>query len=142
MEWIQVWYIWYIVRTCVNTTMYPPPSTTIKGKKTHSWAVGCCLLMLIILAKLTILKINITNKLHFIAECLNYMRVCDTLWPLLLTFSTFSFNVCAHFFPTQSSHVLSEKQMIKKKIKLRYIWTTGLLFLNFQVRKTNWLSIV
>jgi hypothetical protein len=23
-EWIQVWYIWYIVRTCVNATMYHP----------------------------------------------------------------------------------------------------------------------
>jgi hypothetical protein len=71
--------------------------------------------MLIILTKLTILQTNITNKPHFIAECLNYMRVCDTLWPLLLTFSTFSFNVCARFFPTQSSHVLSEKQIIKKE---------------------------
>jgi hypothetical protein len=22
-EWIQVWYIWYIVRTFINATMYP-----------------------------------------------------------------------------------------------------------------------
>jgi hypothetical protein len=25
-EWIQVWYIWYIVRTPINTTMYPHPA--------------------------------------------------------------------------------------------------------------------
>jgi hypothetical protein len=24
--WIQVWYIWYIVRTFVNATMYPHPA--------------------------------------------------------------------------------------------------------------------
>jgi hypothetical protein len=24
--WIQVWYIWYIVRTCVNAAMYPYPA--------------------------------------------------------------------------------------------------------------------
>jgi hypothetical protein len=28
-EWIQVWYIWYIVRTFRNATMYPYP---VKGK--------------------------------------------------------------------------------------------------------------
>jgi hypothetical protein len=28
--WIQVWCIWYIVRTFVNTTMYPQPRNTIK----------------------------------------------------------------------------------------------------------------
>jgi hypothetical protein len=31
-EWIQVWYIWYIVRTFVNATMYPHPSHTKKKK--------------------------------------------------------------------------------------------------------------
>jgi hypothetical protein len=25
-EWIQVWYIWYIVRTYANVTMYPHPA--------------------------------------------------------------------------------------------------------------------
>jgi hypothetical protein len=25
-EWIQVWYIWYIVGTFVNATMYPHPA--------------------------------------------------------------------------------------------------------------------
>jgi hypothetical protein len=26
LRWIHVWYIWYIVRTCVNATIYPHPS--------------------------------------------------------------------------------------------------------------------
>jgi hypothetical protein len=25
-EWIQLWYIWYIVRTFVNATVYPYPA--------------------------------------------------------------------------------------------------------------------
>jgi hypothetical protein len=29
--WIHLWYIWYIVRTSVNATMYPPPNTTIRS---------------------------------------------------------------------------------------------------------------
>jgi hypothetical protein len=29
---VQMWSIWYIVRTVVNATMYPTPSTTIKKK--------------------------------------------------------------------------------------------------------------
>jgi hypothetical protein len=31
--WIQVWYIWYTVRTFVSDTMYPPPNTTMTIKK-------------------------------------------------------------------------------------------------------------
>jgi hypothetical protein len=28
--WIQVWYIWYIVRTFVNATMYPHPAQQLE----------------------------------------------------------------------------------------------------------------
>jgi hypothetical protein len=25
-RWIHAWYIWYIIRTCINATMYSQPS--------------------------------------------------------------------------------------------------------------------
>jgi hypothetical protein len=31
--WIQVWYIWYIVRTFINATMYPHPAQQLKKRK-------------------------------------------------------------------------------------------------------------
>jgi hypothetical protein len=31
--WIQVWYIWYIVRIFVDVTMYPHPAQQLKIKK-------------------------------------------------------------------------------------------------------------
>jgi hypothetical protein len=33
--WIQVWYIWYIVRTFVNTAMYPYPAQQSKTNKNY-----------------------------------------------------------------------------------------------------------
>jgi hypothetical protein len=38
--WIEVWYIWYIVRTFVNATMYPHPTLKLKNTKCNvvgSW---------------------------------------------------------------------------------------------------------
>jgi hypothetical protein len=40
--WIQVWYIWYIVRTFVNATVHLPPSTALKNFfKNHVDSSGC-----------------------------------------------------------------------------------------------------
>jgi hypothetical protein len=35
MGWIQLWCIWYIVRTFTNATMYPQPRIIIKNLFSH-----------------------------------------------------------------------------------------------------------
>jgi hypothetical protein len=35
-RWIQVWYIWYIVRTFVNATVYPYPAQNNLKRKSPS----------------------------------------------------------------------------------------------------------